>query len=418
MKRLVLLVLPLFLLVTTGRAAEQKPDFKHHFIDQSLPQNKGGQGDYGLTALVDIDRDGDLDFVLGGRLPRPERLYWFEFKGADNWVRHDVGTNYLSDVGLAALDVDGDSWPDLVCSGVWFRNPGKQVDGPWERIVFAENIAGAHDIVVADIDGDGRQDIVMMSDARKPLNALCWFKIPANPRQPWERHDIGPGIHGAIAPAGVGDINGDGYVDVLRGDTWFENKGGKGLEWIAHANIPMGRKGPYGICVRTVITDIDGNGKKAIVMCDADIVGSKVCILRSPDGRGETWTKQELPQSFSYGSLHALAVADLNGDGKLDIVSNEQEELLPEGRTNPRWVMWENLGDGKFAERILLDTRLGGHELQVGDVDVDGDVDIVSKAWGCLPWNGIGGKMHVDFLENLRHSPRNAPVKESPAGRK
>jgi hypothetical protein len=51
-------------------------------------------------------------------------------------------------------------------------------------------------------------------------------------------------------------------------------------------------------------------------------------------------------------------------------------------------------------ERIILDAKLGGHELQAGDVDRDGDVDIVSKAWGCLPWNALGGKMHVDFLEN------------------
>jgi hypothetical protein len=207
----------------------------------------------------------------------------------------------------------------------------------------------------------------------------------------------------------VGDINGDGHLDIARGDTWFENKGGKGLEWIAHKNIPMGRKGPFGICMRTAIADMDGNGKKVIVMCDADITDSKMVILRTPDGRGEAWTKQELPQSFTYGSLHALAVADFTGDGKPDIVANEQEELLPAGRTNPRWIMWENLGGGKFAERILLDKRLGGHELQAGDVDADGDIDIVSKPWGCLPWNGLGGKTHVDFLENLLRASRPAP---------
>jgi hypothetical protein len=80
---------------------------------------------------------------------------------------------------------------------------------------------------------------------------------------------------------------------------------------------------------------------------------------------------------------------------------NEQEELLPSGRENPRWVIWENSGGNKFAERIALDTKLGGHELQVGDVDNDGAIDIVSKPWGPRPWNGNGGKMHVDFLRNL-----------------
>jgi hypothetical protein len=376
--------------------------FRHHFIDKTLPQNDRLQGDYGLTALVDINRDGHLDFVVGGRQPGPERLYWFEFQAVDQWVRHEIGTGYQSDVGLAALDVDGDRWIDLVCSGVWYRNPGNSRDkGKWERFEFANNADGAHDIVAADIDGDGCRDIVMMSDANRPLNALCWFKIPADPRRLWERHNIGPGIHGAIAPAGVADINGDGHVDVVRGDTWFENKDGKGTQWIAHKNIPMGRQGPFGVCVRAAIADVDGNGKKAIVMADADISDSKICILRNPDGKGLAWTKQELPQSFHYGSLHSLAVADFHRNGRLDIVSNEQEELLPAGRTNPRWILWENLGKGRFAEHIILDSRLGGHELQVGDVIGNGKTDIVSKAWGCLPWNGLGGKMHVDFLENV-----------------
>jgi len=63
--------------------------------------------------------------------------------------------------------------------------------------------------------------------------------------------------------------------------------------------------------------------------------------------------------------------------------------------------MWESFGGNQFVERIILDTKLGGHELQVGDVDGDGDIDICSKLWGPLSWNDNAGKMHVDFLENL-----------------
>jgi hypothetical protein len=192
----------------------------------------------------------------------------------------------------------------------------------------------------------------------------------------------------------------------LRADTWFENKDGHGREWIAHANIPFGRIGPFGKCVRTAVVDLGGDGKMEVVMADADITDSRVVILRNEDGRGGRWSRTELPRSFIYGSLHSLAVADLNGDGRPDIITNEQEELLPRGRENPRWVVWENLGGGRFAERILLDQKLGGHELQVGDVDGDGDLDLCSKAWGPRPWNGNGGRMHVDFLENLLKKPR------------
>lgn len=401
-RRLLFLASTLAMLAALGQVTEAAaPPFRHHLMDGSLPVSANRVGDYGLTALVDLDRDGDLDFVLGGRGVNPPRLYWYEFQSADRWVRHEVGTDYLSDVGLAALDVDRDGWTDLVCSGAWYRNPGRAAGQRFERIVFDEGAAGAHDVLIADVDGDRRPDVLLMGDERTKLNALCWFSIPDNPREPWVRHHIGPPVHGAITPNGAADLDGDGDLDVVRADTWFENQDGKGRQWVPHQNIPMGRKGPYGICVRTAIADLDGDGQPEFIIADADIVDSKVAVLKNADGKGGRWTKTELPQSFTYGSLHALAVADFNGDGRPDIVVNEQEELLPPGRQNPRWVIWENLDAHQFAERIILDTKLGGHELQVGDVDGDGDVDIVSKPWGPLPWNGAGGSMHVDFLENL-----------------
>jgi len=387
-----------FVAVTVDlRAAE----FRHHFVDRELPVSARGTGDYGLAALADLDRDGDLDFVLGGKPAQPSQVFGMSSKEPANGCGHRVGTNYLSDVGLTAIDVDGDGWEDLVCSGVWFRNPGKPREREFERYVLDPGGSGAHDILPADIDGDRKADIVMMGDERTKLNALCWYSIPSDPKQSWTRHTIGPPVHGAITPAGIGDIDGDGDQDVVRADTWFENLDGKGLKWTAHQNIPMGRRGPFGVCVRTAIVDLDGDKKQEVVILDADITDSKAVVLKNADGKGAAWTKIPLPQSFTYGSLHALAVADFNNDGRPDIFTNEQEELLPPGRENPRWVMWENLGGGEFKERIILDQKLGGHELQAGDADGDGDVDVCSKPWGPRPWNGAGGKLHVDFLENL-----------------
>lgn len=86
--------------------------FRHHYIDRDLPG-----GSYGQTCLVDVDRDGDLDFITGGK-DEHKSVYWFEFRSAGDWVRHTIGVNHPSDVGGTALDVDGDGWLDHVAGGV------------------------------------------------------------------------------------------------------------------------------------------------------------------------------------------------------------------------------------------------------------------------------------------------------------
>lgn len=387
-------------------------EFAHHSIPADLPVYNG-YGDYGQTALVDIDRDGKLDFVLGRGATQERRsiLYWFRYTAPDQWEQHVLGYDSISDVGACALDVDGDGWPDLVTGGAWYRNPRNPRQQPFERHVFDPDGRKAHDVLAADLDGDGKPEILTLRGNRTPKeckDGLVWYKIPANPAQSWEKHVIGEGIHGAITPLGVADLDGDGDLDIVRGDTWFENANGKATQWLAHSVIPFGRSGPYGVCVRTWIGDLDGDGKSVIVMAEADIPDCKAAIFRKLDTKGLAWSKQELPQSFRYGSLHSLAVADFNGDGRLDILVNEQEELLPDGRKNPRWVIWENQGNRAFVERIILDAKLGGHELQAGDICGTGRIDIVSKIWGPQPWNAAGGKMHADFLENLGPRPASA----------
>jgi hypothetical protein len=120
--------------------------FQHHFIDRILPVTDKLVGDYGLTALVDLDRDGDLDFISCGRPFGLSRLYWFEFQATDRWVRHLVGTNYLYIVLDAKLgghefqvgDVDDDSDIDI-CSKAWGPLPWNALGGKI-HVDFLENL--------------------------------------------------------------------------------------------------------------------------------------------------------------------------------------------------------------------------------------------------------------------------------------
>lgn len=231
-------------------SARQSLQFQHHYLDRALPGSSWGQ-----TAIADVDRDGKLDFITGRS--RGEIL-WYRQETLQRWTRHTLGEHSASDVGGAALDVDGDGWLDFVTGGAWYRNTGKPRDELFERIVLDPELANVHDLVVADIDGDGRPDILTMSDK----NNLRWYRIPKDPRQPWQRHDIGPSVHAGI---GVGDIDGDGDLDVVRSNLWFENADGKGTRWIVHENIPFGNPNkPYPLATHCVVLDMDRDGDKTI----------------------------------------------------------------------------------------------------------------------------------------------------------
>jgi len=344
-----------------GGAGPPEPRFVGHTID------KPGGKQYGQTSLVDVDKDGDLDFISG---ENAGNIYWFEYQGPDKWVRHLLGTKVPTEVGGTAFDVDGDGWVDQVSGGAWYRNPGNPREQPFTRYDFGG--FSTHDTVAADIDGDGRLDVVMMSDKA----GLKWFRIPKDPTGKWEPHDIGPGVHGGVA---VGDIDGDGDVDVVRSNAWFENADGKGTKWIEHKNIDFGQPGPpYPNTTRAKVVDVNKDGRNDFVIVECDARVCRAAWFENVDGKGGQWKMHLIADK--KGDLHSLCVADFDGDGDLDVFSCEG----PLGGSGPdktwQWYLWENV-DGKE-----------GHEAVAADVDRDGDIDICTKPWK--------GDEHV-FLENL-----------------
>lgn len=378
--------------------------FQHHYITQDLP----GETDwgYGCPALADFDNDGDLDYAFSGQ----EGLYWFENKGTSDWEMHEVGTMPLKQLGATSFDVDNDGWEDIIIGSYWYRNSQNPREEPFTRYQYDIRVeTSIHDIVIADVNGDKAGDVIITGEKE----GVFWYKIPDDPNRDiaWERATITldvqrdkDHIHAGFFPKGVDDLDGDGDKDLVLPDRWMENSN-NGVTWKKHP-LPFGKRGPYGLSSRSWIVDLDKDGDNDIVMTDCDQQCSRAAWLENHGNNPPTFTAHFLPMTAPgiRGSFHSLWVGDIDQDGDDDIFTCDQEDdsIFPEGAT-PRWYIWENVSSKTcilFEEKVILDSKLGGHDVLLGDFDNDGDMDMFSKVWNLWPGNPNEGKEHADYLEN------------------
>jgi FG-GAP-like repeat len=370
----------------TSGADRAFPSFERHRIDAIGTE-------LGQTALADIDKDGDLDWVAGTSSRAGGSIWWWEYRGPDDWVRHDVGTGH-TDVGAAAFDANGDGWVDILSGSRLLVNTGHPRTEAFRG--YEVGTAYSHDTIAADVDGDGRIDAIANSDR----TGLFWYRIPADPTTAWVSHTIAAAtqhkVHGGIAPRGAGDVDGDRDTDVVTAGGWYENTDGNGTTWREHRTLDLGTPDKYGLAVRSWLIDLDGDRDLDLVQTEADASDARVAWFEN-DGKGG-WTRHLIRDRGQHQDFHALAVADFDGDGDHDVFSGTAP-LTAEG--HHACVIWENLappgrGPQSVAWREHLVGKMPCHEPAGGDVDGDGDIDVV-----CKPWTE--GNEHV-YLRNTRVS--------------
>jgi len=401
-----LLCLIVFFTITGYTQKSNKPVWTHFYIDAILPGSEWGTGG---PVLADYDRDGDLDAAVSRR--NTQEAYWYERINDSIWIPHVMGRsdNLAKTLGTVAIDMDHDGWTDAVFEGVWFRNPGvleKSPDTPWKAVSYK---GGGHDVTRADMNGNQVDDLVIYDG-----NKLSWYDTSSKDLREIII-DSGYQDHGGTAPRGIGDLDGDGDPDVIIPGYWFANPGNQPEKWTRHewpfVQIP---NASYGPSARSWIADINSDGKNDIVYSHCDTGGSHVYWVENKDN-GKTWESHQLSDPPikegdvpGTGSFHSLGVADFNQDGHLDIFAGEQEDattymekagkvaMKPRG-LKERGVIWYSSGGKKpdFEVYVIHVDNPGWHDAQLGDVDSDGDIDIVTKIW-----NADGPVYHLDYWRN------------------
>jgi hypothetical protein len=355
---------------------------------------------YESAGVFDVDGDGVADIVSGA--------FWYkgpDFRQKSFIAEVKAADEYFDDFSTIPMDINGDGRLDFVTGGWWGKalrwveNTG-QKDKPWITHEL-DTIGNIETTRAWDIDGDGELEIVpntpgatvvhvykLKRDASsgKGLGAFDHYQIAGLPEGMTQGHGLG-----------CGDIAGNGRMDIVLKKGWLEAPANPYTgTWIWHADFDLGPAPSVPILVE----DINGDGLNELIVGYAHAYGLDWWQQqRNADGT-RTWIRH--PIDPFNGQYHDLMWADIDGDGKPELVTGKRHRAHC-GREAGEWddygiYYFKWTGEG-FAKQVISyapfeDAKGCGIHFQLADLRGTGRLDLVAP--------GKDG-LYVFFNEGIPH---------------
>lgn len=342
----------------------------------------------------DINRDGCRDVVAGPFwYAGPDFKKAHEFYPAVALPREPSPSNSMFSF---VHDFSGDGRPDILVLGrvhkhaaAWYENPGED-EQLWEKHFAFERVRGESPMLV-DLDGDGHPQVICHWNGK-----WGWIEPRrSKPRQPWQFVAIGKNegwpqfYHGE----GAGDINGDGRLDLLINDGWYEQPCARQPMWKFHRRRFSSNRGGAQMFAydvdrdgdQDVITALDGHGWGLAWF--EQFCNDGVTDFREHKIMGDRSEESHFGVAFSQP--HALDLADIDGDGRKDIICGKRMWAHgPKGDVEPNadpvlyWFQLTQSANGRvrFVPHKIDDRSGVGVQLTAKDVNADGRVDILTAS--------------------------------------
>jgi hypothetical protein len=278
---------------------------------------------------------------------------------------------------VAVADVNGDSKRDIIVGNAASNNIGvlfNAGNGTFSAQVTYSTGNGSqpYSVVAADVNGDSKIDIIIANYGLNKVGVLL---------------NAGTGTFGAQVTYSVGsapfavtvaDVNGDGKPDILVANTGSNNVGvlfntGTGAFGVETTYSTGTGSQPYSVAA----ADFNGDGKLDIVVANYNALNVGV-LLNTGNG---TFVSQVTYSTGSNSYPYYVAAGDVNGDGHPDIIAANYY-------ANNIGVLL-NTGNGTFAAQLAYSTGTGSepYSVRVADLNGDGTLDIIA---GNYMANNIG----------------------------